>query len=80
MSKDEAVKIIIKFETCPIYLHNKVYEYNRAINLIENMHGPLKRDANAEIRSAIDKYYLPICEMEQYTPYDMDVMMMNGSV
>jgi len=79
MNKDKAVKAIIKFETCPIQLHNKRYEYNRAKELIENLHGPAKREAEAEIEKGIEKYHEPIPGMNGNTPYDMDQLMLRGA-
>ncbi len=78
MNKDKAVEIIIRFETSPLQLHNKRYEYNRAKELIENLHGPAKREAEAEIEKAFDKYHKPIPGMDD-SPYDMDQLMMYGS-
>ena len=76
MTTQKAIRIMIKFETSPLYIVGSRAKYNEAKEFIESLFPSIQKECYAKITKAIDKYHEPIKGMNGNSAYDMDQLML----
>jgi len=79
MTTQEAIQFIIRFETSPIYLHEKSHQYEDAKIFIDSLEPGEEYDNTIKaIEKGMEDYHTEIPGMNGATPADMDQAVLNG--